>query len=74
MQPAVTSANQQPALADRLLTMEQVAEAIHLSIRATRDHTYPGKVADPIPTVRIGKRRLVKQSELAAWIDRRAAA
>ncbi|MBE5419532.1 helix-turn-helix domain-containing protein [Mycobacteroides abscessus] len=74
MQTAVTSTNPEPALTDRLLTMEQVAEAIHLSIRATRDHTYPEKVADPIPTVRIGKRRLVKQSALEAWIDRRAAA
>lgn len=56
---------------DQLRAFDEVAAAIHQSIRTVYTLTDPDLTADPIPTVRIGRKRLVRDSDLHAWIDRR---
>ncbi|WP_078345058.1 helix-turn-helix domain-containing protein [Mycobacteroides chelonae] len=61
----------QPHAPDRLLAFDEVAGALHQSTRTVFRLADPGETADPIPTVRIGRKRLVRESDLADWIDRR---
>ncbi|AMU55785.1 hypothetical protein A3O02_11860 [Mycobacteroides abscessus] len=71
--PAPRNTNSPPvlALADRLFAFDEVAGAIHQSIRTVYTLTDADQTEDPIPTVRIGRKRLVRESDLAAWLDRR---
>lgn len=58
-----------PRPSPHLLEFEEVADWIHCS----RSQVYvltSNKVADPIPTVRIGRKRLVRPVDLEAWIAR----
>jgi hypothetical protein len=54
-----------------LLTIEDVAEVLHCS-KAHVSNVIAGRVSNclPIPTVRLGRRKLVRRASLTAWIDR----
>jgi len=53
-----------------LLTIPEVAELLHCS-KAHISNVIAGRVAgcSPIPTVRLGRRKLVRRVTLASWID-----
>lgn len=58
-----------PRHSPHLLEFEEVADRI----RCSRSHIFvltSTKVHDPIPTVRIGRKRLVRPVDLEAWIAR----
>lgn len=60
-----------PYTGDRLLTIAEVGEVVHLCAKSARALTDPDLTGDPLPYVRIGRKRLVRRSDLDAWIDRR---
>lgn len=53
-----------------LLTLGDVAEVLHCS-KAHISNVIAGRVrgCSPIPTVRLGRRKLVRRASLALWID-----
>lgn len=53
-------------IADRLLTVEEAAEQLNVSVRNVREHIYRRR----LPIVKVGRLVRIEQSELQAFIER----
>ncbi|BDD80712.1 hypothetical protein TPB0596_04750 [Tsukamurella pulmonis] len=68
-----TASSSTPSTSRTLLTFEDLQERLHVSRSRTFELTSES-AADPIPTIRIGRKRLIREVDLDAWLDRRAEA
>ena len=53
-------------IADRLLTVEEAAEQLNVSVRNVREHIYRRR----LPIVKVGRLVRIEQSEPQAFIER----